>query len=81
VFNEIVKLIFPETAWDYKIQSKIDEKGILLEITPNSKSVGLLVGKKGRNAMFLRKIMRRWAIFHQCVVSLKIDISSNVQTS
>ncbi|GIW67865.1 MAG: hypothetical protein KatS3mg096_733 [Candidatus Parcubacteria bacterium] len=89
--KEIIKLIFPEKAQNYEVKSKVDEKGILLDIYPTEESIGLLIGKQGRNVIFLRKVMRKWALFNQCFVSLRVFVNKtnekslspnqNVQTS
>ncbi len=75
VFKKIVELIFPPEAQHFNISSKVDEGGIFLLIHPKTReAAGLLVGKKGRNVYFLKKAMRKWAIFNKCYVSLKIEL-------
>jgi hypothetical protein len=57
-----------------KIEKTMDERGILLTITPAKEDRGLLVGKGGDTINAVRNMMRVYARRKRAIISVKLDI-------
>lgn len=73
-----------------KIDRRIDEKGVLLELTVDADDLGRVIGKRGATAQSLRTLLRALGTKNEARYNLKIvdvdrpegerNISSNVAT-
>uniref|UniRef100_A0A7C4M0M4 RNA-binding protein KhpA n=1 Tax=candidate division CPR3 bacterium TaxID=2268181 RepID=A0A7C4M0M4_UNCC3 len=71
LLEDIVKAIVSEPS-DVKIERKVDEMGVLLELTINPKDMGTIIGKEGKTAKALRTILRAFGAKNQARLNLKI---------
>jgi len=55
-----------------KIDRRIDEKGVLLELTVDPEDLGRVIGKKGANAQSLRTLLRALGTKNDARYNLKI---------
>lgn len=60
---------YPE---DVKSERKIDEMGVLLELTVNPKDMGKVIGKEGRTAKSIRTLLRVLGAKQNARINLKI---------
>lgn len=67
----IVKTIV-ENPNDVKVDRKIDERGVLLELSINPDDMGKIIGKEGRTAKALRTLLRVLGAKNNARVNLKI---------
>lgn len=57
---------------DVKVDRKIDERGVLLELSINPEDMGKIIGKEGRTAKALRTLLRVLGAKNNARVNLKI---------
>src|SRR3982751_2232457 len=55
-----------------KIERRIDEKGVLLELTVDPEDLGRVIGKKGATAQSLRTLLRALGTKNDARYNLKI---------
>ena len=60
-----------------KIERRIDEKGVLLELTVDSEDIGRVIGKRGATAQSLRTLLRALGTKNDARYNLKIVDTSN----
>lgn len=71
-FVEYVVKTIVENPDDVKVERKIDERGVLLELSINSEDMGKIIGKEGRTAKALRTLLRVLGAKNNARVNLKI---------
>lgn len=71
LLKTIVEAIVSEPG-DVKVERKVDEMGVLLELTINPKDMGTIIGKEGKTAKALRTILRAFGAKNQSRLNLKI---------
>ena len=57
---------------DVKVERRIDEKGVLLELTVNPEDLGRVIGKRGAGAQALRTLLRSLGTKNDARYNLKI---------
>ncbi len=57
---------------DVKIDRRIDEKGVLLELTVDAEDLGRVIGKRGATAQSLRTLLRALGTKNEARYNLKI---------
>jgi predicted RNA-binding protein YlqC (UPF0109 family) len=57
---------------DVKIERRIDEKGVLLELTVNPEDLGRVIGKRGATAQSIRNLLRALGTKNDARYNLKI---------
>ncbi|MFZ1249354.1 MAG: KH domain-containing protein [Candidatus Saccharimonadales bacterium] len=57
---------------DVKIDRRVDEKGVLLELTVNPEDLGRVIGKRGATAQSLRTLLRALGTKQEARYNLKI---------
>lgn len=57
---------------EVKIERRIDEKGVLLELSVNPEDLGLVIGKRGATAQSLRTLLRALGTKNDARYNLKI---------
>jgi uncharacterized protein len=57
---------------DVKIERRIDEKGVLLELTVDGEDLGRVIGKRGATAQSLRTLLRALGTKNDARYNLKI---------
>lgn len=67
----VIKAIV-ENPDDVKVDRKVDERGVLLELTINPNDMGKVIGKEGRTAKALRTLLRVLGAKNNARVNLKI---------
>jgi len=55
-----------------KIERKVDEMGVLLELSIDAVDMGTIIGKEGKTAKALRTILRAFGAKNQARINLKI---------
>jgi len=55
-----------------KVERKVDEMGVLLELSIDAADMGTIIGKEGRTAKALRTILRAFGAKNQARINLKI---------
>jgi predicted RNA-binding protein YlqC (UPF0109 family) len=58
VFLDFVVKHLVEYPSDVSIEKKVDERGVLLELTVNKSDLGRVIGKKGASAQSIRTLLR-----------------------
>lgn len=71
-FAEYIIKAIVENPNDVKVERKIDERGVLLELTVNPEDMGKIIGKEGRTAKALRTLLRVLGAKSNARVNLKI---------
>jgi len=71
LLKTIIEAIVSEPS-DVKVERKVDEMGVLLELTINPKDMGTIIGKEGKTAKALRTILRAFGAKNQARLNLKI---------
>ncbi len=71
-FVEYVVKAFVDNPEDVKTERKIDEMGVLIELTVNSEDMGKIIGKEGRTAKALRTLLRVLGAKENARINLKI---------
>lgn len=64
---------------DVVVERRIDEKGVLLELTVNPEDLGRVIGKKGVTAQSLRTLLRALGTKNDARYNLKIVNNDNYQ--
>lgn len=62
-----------------KIERRIDEKGVLLELTVDGEDLGRVIGKRGATAQSLRTLLRALGTKNEARYNLKIIDTSDGQ--
>lgn len=68
---------------DVKVERRIDEKGVLLELTVDPEDLGRVIGKRGATAQSLRTLLRALGTKNDARYNLKIvdnGVASAVRT-
>ncbi len=60
---------------DVKVDRRIDEKGVLLELTVNPEDLGRVIGKRGSTAQSLRTLLRALGTKNDARYNLKIVVT------
>ncbi|MCX6806865.1 MAG: KH domain-containing protein [Candidatus Berkelbacteria bacterium] len=71
-FVDYVVKAFVDYPEDVKTERRIDEMGVLLELTVNPKDMGKIIGKEGRTAKALRTLLRVLGAKENARINLKI---------
>ena len=71
-FVEYVMKAIVENPNDVKVEKKIDERGVLLEVAVNPNDMGKIIGKEGRTAKALRTLLRVLGAKNNARINLKI---------
>jgi hypothetical protein len=71
-FVEYVVKAFVEHPEDVKTERKIDEMGVLIQLTVNPADMGQLIGREGRTAKALRTLLRVLGAKENARINLKI---------
>lgn len=71
-FIEYVVKELVDNPSDVKVERKIDERGVLLELTVNPADMGKIIGKEGRTAKALRTLLRVIGAKNNARVNLKV---------
>ncbi|MBI4920033.1 KH domain-containing protein [Candidatus Azambacteria bacterium] len=58
---------------DVKIDRKVDEMGVLLDLKVNKEDMGMLIGRQGSTAKAIRTLLRIIGARHNARVNLKIE--------
>ncbi len=66
---------------DVSITRKIDEKGVLLELTVNPEDLGRVIGRRGGTAQSLRTLLRALGTKNDARYNLKIVDNDRPQSS
>ncbi len=64
-----------------QIERRIDEKGVLLELTVDGEDLGRVIGKRGATAQSLRTLLRALGTKNDARYNLKIVDTSNGDNS
>ena len=56
-----------------KVERKVDEMGVLLSLSVDSKDMGLIVGRQGSTAKAIRSLLRIVGVRNNARVNLKIE--------
>jgi len=71
-FVEYIVKAIVEKPDSVKVDRKIDERGVLLELTVDPEDMGKIIGKEGRTAKSLRTLLRVLGAKNNARVNLKI---------
>lgn len=71
-FVEYIVKAIVEKPDNVKVERKIDERGVLLELTVDPEDMGKIIGKEGRTAKSLRTLLRVLGAKNNARVNLKI---------
>lgn len=71
-FVEYVVKTIVDNPDDVKVDRRVDEMGVLLELTVNPQDMGKIIGKEGRTAKSLRTLLRVLGAKNNARVNLKI---------
>lgn len=71
-FVEYVVKAIVDNPSDVKVDRRVDEMGVLLELTVNPQDMGKIIGKEGRTAKSLRTLLRVLGAKNNARVNLKI---------
>ena len=58
---------------DVKIDRRVDEMGVLLDLKVNPEDMGMLIGREGSTAKAIRTLLRIIGARHNARVNLKIE--------
>lgn len=58
---------------DVKVERKVDEMGVLLNLKVNPRDMGVIIGRQGMTAMAIRTLLRIVGIKNNARVNLKIE--------
>jgi uncharacterized protein len=64
-----------------KVERRIDEKGVLLELTVDPEDLGRVIGKRGATAQSLRTLLRALGTKNEARYNLKIVDNGDPQTT
>lgn len=65
---------------EVKVERRIDEKGVLLELTVDPEDLGRVIGKRGATAQSIRTLLRALGTKNDARYNLKIVDNGPVQT-
>ncbi|MDD3481047.1 MAG: KH domain-containing protein [Patescibacteria group bacterium] len=71
-FVEMVAKALVEKPDAVKVDRKVDEMGVLLELSVDKEDMGVIIGKEGRTAKALRTLLRVLGAKNDARVNLKI---------
>lgn len=71
LLEQMVKAIVANTD-AVKIERKVDEMGVLLELSIDRADMGTVIGKQGNTAKALRTILRAYGAKNNARINLKI---------
>ena len=71
-FVEYVVKAFVDYPEDVKTERKIDEMGVLLQLTVNPQDMGKIIGREGRTAKAIRTLLRVLGAKENARINLKI---------
>lgn len=71
-FVEFVVRSLVNNPDDVKVDRRVDEKGVLLELTVNPEDLGRVIGKRGATAQSLRTLLRALGTKNDARYNLKI---------
>ena len=71
-FVEYIVKSFVDHPEDVKTERRIDEMGVLLELTVNPKDMGQIIGREGKTAKALRTLLRVLGAKQNARINLKI---------
>src|SRR5437764_15342932 len=71
-FVEYIVKSLVSKADEVKIERRIDEKGVLLELTVDPEDLGRVIGKRGATAQSLRTLLRALGTKNDARYNLKI---------
>lgn len=71
-FVEYVVKAFVDNPDDVKVERKVDEMGVLIELSINPEDMGKVIGKEGRTAKALRTLLRVLGAKNNSRINLKI---------
>lgn len=66
---------------EVKIERRIDEKGVLLELTVDPEDLGRVIGKRGATAQSIRTLLRALGTKNDARYNLKIIDNGPIQSS
>jgi uncharacterized protein len=71
-FVEYVVKAIVDHPDDVKTDRTVDERGVLIQLTVNPEDMGKVIGKDGRTAIAIRKLLHVLGAKHNARVNLKI---------
>lgn len=71
-FIEYIAKQLVDNPEEVKIERKIDEKGVLLELTVSPEDIGRVIGKRGNTAQSMRNLLRALGSKNDARYNLKI---------
>lgn len=71
-FVEYVVKAIVDHPDDVKTDRSVDERGVLIQLTVNPEDMGKVIGKDGRTAIAVRKLLHVLGAKHNARVNLKI---------
>jgi len=71
ILEEILKS-FVRHPEDIKVERKVDEMGVLLEIEVNQEDKGMIIGSKGSTINAIKKILRAVGLKNRERISIRI---------
>ena len=71
-FVEFVVKSLVSNPDDVKVERRIDEKGVLLELTVDPEDLGRVIGKRGATAQSIRTLLRALGTKNDARYNLKI---------
>lgn len=71
-FLEFLAKSIVDNPEDVKVERKVDELGVLLELSVNPKDMGQVVGRQGSTAKAIRSLLRIVGVKNNARVNLKI---------
>jgi len=75
-YQELLEYILKTLAdhpEDVKVEKKVDEMGVLLNVKMNPSDMGIIIGKKGSTVRAIRTILRAVGLKSNARVNLKIE--------
>ncbi len=72
IFVEYVVKAIVDHPDDVTTARSVDERGVLIELTVNPEDMGKVIGKDGRTAVAIRKLLHVLGAKHNARVNLKI---------
>lgn len=71
-FVEYVVKAIVDHPDDVKTERSVDERGVLIQLSVNPEDMGKVIGKDGRTAVAIRKLLHVLGAKHNARVNLKI---------
>jgi len=69
---EAILKAFVKHPEDVKVERKVDEMGVLLEVDLNPEDRGLVIGRKGGTIMAIKKVLRAVGLKNRERISIRI---------